>query len=482
MTPEARFPTGDIRFYISNCSVWSACVRYAESVFSAHPPARLPGFSQSRSLIGEQRTHYYQPTHKIDLGRLRFHAMLNERVARTTMANLAERVKDMVPKLERGKNCARRAAVLAYAMVLLFVTVQQSAAILNINRSAAGCDSKGELKEPNHDENSIEYTGYIPASSEDFVFQNAAALGYNTTGRQTSAGCPIWKYPNATNPSVHANLMQYKSEMLEYNRVVREFTSDVVDLRLHLGADPSTYDICKTVDLHPDGLKGIFNSSGQLSYTPSGFVEPLLPPMRSPDYCDIGYPKLFDLTYLVHDFGAMCRKLKPTSRIVLFDLGASLQFAGTVSPAIYLTELYHKFGFPFDHIYAYEVNPTDPKKVFDSVPRLMLPAYHWINVGVSSTPDSHLNPLTTLLDKYNEDDLVIVKLDIDTPSLELPLALQILEDERIGKLVDQFYFEHHVHLSELASSWGRSMTGSVKESLDLFHGLREKGVPAHFWV
>jgi hypothetical protein len=73
-------------------------------------------------------------------------------------------------------------------------------------------------------------------------------------------------------------------------------------------------------------------------------------------------------------------------------------------------------------------------------------------------------------------------LDIDTPRLEMPLALQLLEDERLGKLVDQFYFEHHVHLSEIATSWAGTMSGSVQDSLGLFHRLREKGIPAHFWV
>jgi hypothetical protein len=49
------------------------------------------------------------------------------------------------------------------------------------------------------------------------------------------------------------------------------------------------------------------------------------------------------------------------------------------------------------------------------------------------------------------------------------------------RLVDQFYFEHYVHLKELAWSWRRSMNGTMKDSLDLFAGLRSKGIPAHFW-
>jgi hypothetical protein len=51
-----------------------------------------------------------------------------------------------------------------------------------------------------------------------------------------------------------------------------------------------------------------------------------------------------------------------------------------------------------------------------------------------------------------------------------------------SRLVDQFYFEHHVMLGELKDSWERSMKGSVRDSIELFIGLREAGVPAHSWV
>ena len=327
---------------------------------------------------------------------------------------------------------------------------------------------------------------YVPASTEEYIYRHADDLGYNTTAhRQTSPGCPIWRDPNVTTDVVHTDLMQYIIDLDEYTKRVREFSpknNNTKDLRILL-REKSADEVCSDLDLHHEGVKGLFAKSGQLSYTPtSGFVEPLLPPMRHPAFCEQGRRRLFDLSYIVHDFGAMCRKLKPTSRIVLFDLGASLRFARTESPAVYLTALYHKFGMPFDHIYAYEITPTEPKIVFDSVPPELLPAYHWINVGVDAATGSRLNPYTTLLDKYDEDDLIVIKMDIDTPSLELPLARQLLEDDRLAKLVDQFYFEHHVHLTEMAGYWGSAMAGSTKDSLELFRSLRDKGIPAHFWV
>ena len=92
-----------------------------------------------------------------------------------------------------------------------------------------------------------------------------------------------------------------------------------------------------------------------------------------------------------------------------------------------------------------------------------------------------MNPLHSILSKFSEEDFVVVKLDIDTSSIEVPLAHQLLEDTTYHNLIDQFYFEHHVHLAELAPAWGSSMSGTVKDSLQLFHDLRKAGIPTHFW-
>jgi hypothetical protein len=106
-------------------------------------------------------------------------------------------------------------------------------------------------------------------------------------------------------------------------------------------------------------------------------------------------------------------------------------------------------------------------------------------IGVSCETNNRMNPLHSIVESFDQDDLIVVKLDIDTPSVELPLAYQILEGGRNGtyhKLIDHFYFEHHVPLEELKAAWGRSnVKGTIKESLELFYFLREKGVAAHFW-
>lgn len=51
----------------------------------------------------------------------------------------------------------------------------------------------------------------------------------------------------------------------------------------------------------------------------------------------------------------------------------------------------------------------------------------------------------------------------------------------LNEKIDHFYFEHHVHLEELAGSWGDTMKGTIKESMLLFRDIRGKGIASHFW-
>lgn len=320
---------------------------------------------------------------------------------------------------------------------------------------------------------------YEPSSVERYIINNGMALGYSATYRGgMKPTCTLW---TDSNLPFHGNLSQYREELANYTRRVEEF-EPVQDLRLSL--QNNDHHICDTLELDPHGLAGVFPSR-QLSAGSFGWIEPMLPPLRHPNFCVHGGDHLMNMNYMVHDFAAMCRNLKPTSRTILVDIGASLDFherRGGVQPAIYLTNLYHKFGFPFDHIYAFEVTPKPPDEVYKKVPENLLASYHWINVGVESDPQSRLNPLKMLLDNYNRDDFIVVKLDIDTPSIEIPLAMQLLEDARYSNLIDQFYFEHHVFLKELARAWKKTMRGSLLDSIKFFMGLREKGIAAHSWV
>ena len=329
----------------------------------------------------------------------------------------------------------------------------------------------------------VDKSKYTPAMVEQYIYDHRIQLGYEPDNEEeASEGCRIWNDPQET--PIYKELHQYRQEIVQYWDAVKEYSwiedNKISDVRPYLEQG-----VCKHLEVDPKGRNlqdAFFSNSQQLSQTnSSGFVEPLLPPMRHPNFCHHKKGNILNIEYLVHDFAHMCRKLKPHSRIVLFDMGASPKFAGASNPMWKIMNLFGQFGFKFDHIYAYEIKHFDTETVYDLVPRHLQPAYHWINAGVSIEEGHPLNPFTMLLEEYNEDDLIIVKLDIDTPSLEVPLATQLLQTPELWNLVDQFYFEHHVKQEE-NNFWAKSWGGTIKDTLELFYGLRQRGVPAHFWV
>jgi hypothetical protein len=183
-----------------------------------------------------------------------------------------------------------------------------------------------------------------------------------------------------------------RSELVDYDQRVQ--LEPVQDIRLRMESEDMEV-ICE-FELHPDGLHGIF-PSGQLSPDAKrrDIQEPLLPPLRHPDFVSISDNAARRKALFDWDTYSMtlvpCVGNSNGSRIVLVDMGASLTFTiRQTQPAVYLTEL--KLAF-LDHVYAFEVKPK--QKSVRKLPPHLLAAYHWINVGVSD-PDSNLNPLKLL--------------------------------------------------------------------------------------
>mgnify|MGYP005846460549 CR=1 FL=1 len=317
---------------------------------------------------------------------------------------------------------------------------------------------------------------------EAYIQKHSQELKLDSAIPELVPTCQLWRDPKAT-PYYH-EMHAFLSELEDYYKRIEAFRLDegITDVRQHIHDGFGGSNICQKLKLREDGLEGIFSESKQLSRTRSGWAEPIMPPMRHPKFCLDGASYLLNIQYIVHDFQAMCESLRPTSKTVFVDMGASLMFhRGQQSPVLDIIDMFQKFGIKFDHIYAYEKTRQNPNHVYNRIPPHLYASYHWMNVGVAAETDSPLNPWNMLLENYSEDDLVIVKLDVDTPDLERQLAQQLLDHPQLSKLIDHFYFEHHVNQQELARNWGPTKQ-SVKESLDLFKSLREKGVAAHFWV
>ncbi|EEH50950.1 uncharacterized protein MICPUCDRAFT_66099 [Micromonas pusilla CCMP1545] len=320
-------------------------------------------------------------------------------------------------------------------------------------------------------------TTYRPSALEQYIMDGRKTFGYILFNDDYASGCEVWKSP----PSEIADILTaFAEELKSYSAWADSFESfDLkTDLRTHRAADRGR--VCNR--LQPAiGLNQTFQS-GALSCTSSGYLEPILPPMRHPEFCFDGN-LLMSTKYLVHDFPALCSRLSANSRTVFVDLGASLVFhADGEQPTLSLIKLYQKFGFYFDHIYAYEITPGNATELYESLPAEWLASYHWINAGIETDPTSALNPLRMLIENYEPGDLVVLKIDVDNPEVELSIINQILTNEALHGLIDQLYFEHHVLLEELRVPWGPSVRGSVSDSLILFHELRSQGISAHFWV
>lgn len=291
---------------------------------------------------------------------------------------------------------------------LLTVVVMAATAFLVLIQSFGGISQPQLLLGLQEDQaprsKTVQPYHYGPSPIEQYFIDNAETLGLRS--EQSTPTCPLIK--DETLP-IHKPVQRYFQELEEYNRIMKEFQPIEHDLRDDiLPGESNIEQVCSAVKIHRNGLEGIFNSNGTSSSTHAGVMEPLLPVMRNQKICpDIGQVSykivlkfitqnlsnqlhiqpfvsqhLMSLEYLVHDFYSMCKQLKRHSRTVFIDMGASLDFHGSdESPAIYIIKIYSKFGFQFDHIYAYEINQMEPARVYERVPNELMTSYHWINVG-----------------------------------------------------------------------------------------------------
>lgn len=290
-----------------------------------------------------------------------------------------------------------------------------------------------------------------------------------------------------------------------YEKSTNKFVP-IPDLRTHVLVDDDDSQkkaICNKMfqflpDSEIDGHKKQFSSMKH-----HGFLEPLL--LQYPKVC--GKQKIATMEtdfwkkyYFVHDFERMCQGLTKSSETVFFDIGATIDFSDNYAqdnniesmkqtPSRYLIETFSKFGFQFDHIYAYQKTKLNPKDVFNILlPEELLGSYHWINVAPSSVSASKYNPWNLLKQSsFSEEDLIVVSINIKDRSIADELMKQLLTDDQLILIVDQLYFFENSDDSTDAGSIGKSnqdniATVKVKDRLALIQKLRKKGIAAHYWA
>ena len=61
----------------------------------------------------------------------------------------------------------------------------------------------------------------------------------------------------------------------------------------------------------------------------------------------------------------------------------------------------------------------------------------------------------------------VVKIDIDTPAVELAIVEAIAERPEIAALIDELYFEYHFYFDGKDFGWGKRVSGDVDTAMGL---------------
>jgi hypothetical protein len=164
-------------------------------------------------------------------------------------------------------------------------------------------------------------------------------------------------------------------------------------------------------------------------------------------------------------------------------------------------------GIGFDALYGWEQTLLEPSAFWKRVPSSVLPYYHFFNTPIRSSAgggEGHRmgrnsgragleqsSAMQIIQHVARVEDFVSFKLDIDTPSVELPIILQLLQSEHrsVTMLIDELFFELHFRCEFLMHcGWGESIPRQQEgllldrfHVLQVFQQLREMGIRAHFW-
>ena len=172
------------------------------------------------------------------------------------------------------------------------------------------------------------------------------------------------------------------------------------------------------------------------------------------------------------------------SQKILFDIGSSYFVAAdgnTSGPHLgswWFYEYFRTKSLKFDRIFAYEYQEIPPRKYWEQVPADMLSSLTFINVGVEEK--SKFNPWKILQAIAQPRDYVVIKLDIDTPPLEMALIQQLAANKNLHSLIDELFFEMHVTVNGMEKHWGSS-PGQLKSTYELFSKFRKRGIRMHSW-
>jgi len=154
-------------------------------------------------------------------------------------------------------------------------------------------------------------------------------------------------------------------------------------------------------------------------------IEPLAGILRDPRFLCPHNNTLFSIDWLVL---ADSSALKPESKRFLFDAGGT-RFMHAMK---FFTGKYQERGIVFDHVYVWEAARQGTEAYWAGVPAETRAFWEtrltfYDGVPVTADPaDQENNPVNRIRQLCTDKDFCAFKLDIDTPSVELPIVQQLI--------------------------------------------------------
>eukprot|EP01041_Mallomonas_annulata_P010244 gene10244-21375_t len=248
------------------------------------------------------------------------------------------------------------------------------------------------------------------------------------------------------------------------------------------------------------------STSTSTEYTWNEWIEPITMHIRHPYFYrrnlsnihssnEIEYDYLRNLDFILlqsssSQYNHTANFISPylPTKHFLIDVGSS----SWDSTSKWFTCGYLQRGIIFDQIINFEKIFLQPRYYWKQVPSKLLPYINFYNIGIQSNT-SYFNALTNYIKEFvKPQDFLVLKLDIGQMDVEMKIALDILNNDELSELIDEFFFEIKFPCEFLGEFWNKKIRNELPESIynfklqrpkvmEFYQKLRYKGIRAHFW-
>ncbi|EFN52217.1 hypothetical protein CHLNCDRAFT_54534 [Chlorella variabilis] len=170
-------------------------------------------------------------------------------------------------------------------------------------------------------------------------------------------------------------------------------------------------------------------------------------------------------------------------RKLLMDFGAGQGYEGQElrSSLSYLLAHYEQMGVHFDEVWAWEPRPVNQSTYWQGVPPDVKFRLHLYNTGLEGDTTSPAHPIQYIKQNVQAGDFLVIKLDVDTQSVEIPFMRAVQADADLRSRIGEILFEMHYIHQDMPWFIGYGDGISYNDALNLFHSLRHEGLRIHYW-